>query len=121
LVVVLLPHVAEAFKLFPIMGWGLPTGPGHYLDLISAVLGCTLLPLGFLGNAIARWKKMLPEALPHFPLDSRNENLPEKRIHRNYALTTARCPVQASSKTSAHFRPRFRGNELQRESRDAFR
>src|SRR5262249_32199810 len=24
----------------------------------------------------------------HFWLDSRNENLPEKRIHRNYALTT---------------------------------
>jgi len=56
LVVVVLTHVAEAFKLFPIMGWGLPTSPGHYLDLISAVLGCTLLPLGFLGNAIARWK-----------------------------------------------------------------
>ena len=55
-VVVVLTHVAEAFKLFPIMGWGLPTSPGHYLDLISAVLGCTLLPLGFLGNAIARWK-----------------------------------------------------------------
>ena len=55
-VVVVLTHVAEAFKLLPIMGWGLPTSPGHYLDLISAVLGCTLLPLGFLGNAIARWK-----------------------------------------------------------------
>jgi hypothetical protein len=48
--------VAETFKLFPIMGWGLPTSPGHYLDLISAVLGCALLPLGFLGNVIARWK-----------------------------------------------------------------
>src|SRR6516225_11934696 len=24
----------------------------------------------------------------HFSLDSRNENLPEKRIHRNYALST---------------------------------
>jgi hypothetical protein len=56
LVVVVLTHVAEAFKLFPTMGWGLPTSPGHYLDLISAVLGCTLLPLGFLGNAIACWK-----------------------------------------------------------------
>ena len=54
LVVVVLTHVAEAFKLFPVMGWGLPTSPGHYLDLISAVLGCTLLPLGFLGNLLAR-------------------------------------------------------------------
>src|SRR5262249_19158596 len=57
LLVVLLTHVAEALKLFPGMGWGLPTSPGHYLDLISAVLGCALLPLGFLGNAIARRKK----------------------------------------------------------------
>src|SRR5262249_25863094 len=56
LVVVVLTHVAETFKLFPIMGWGLPTSPGHYLDLISAVLGCALLPLGFLGNVIAVWK-----------------------------------------------------------------
>ena len=45
LVVVVLTHVAETFKLFPIMGWGLRTSSGHYLDLISAVLGCTLLPL----------------------------------------------------------------------------
>src|SRR5260370_9290291 len=26
----------------------------------------------------------------HFPLDSRNENLPEKRIHRNYVETPGR-------------------------------
>jgi len=56
LLVVLLTHVAEALKLFPGMGWGLPTSPGHYLDLVSAVLGCALLPLGFLGNAITRRK-----------------------------------------------------------------
>jgi hypothetical protein len=31
---------------------------------------------------------MQTKALPHFSLDSRNKNLPEKRIHRNYALTT---------------------------------
>jgi len=30
--------------------------------------------------------------LAHFLLDSRNENLPEKRIHRNYALTTVSMP-----------------------------
>ena len=56
LVVVVLTHVAEALELFPDMGWGLPTSPGHYLDLVSAILGGTLLPLGFLGNAIARRK-----------------------------------------------------------------
>jgi hypothetical protein len=57
LVVVVLAHVAEAFKLFSAMGWDLPTSPGHYLDLVSAVLGCVLLPLGFFGNAITRRKK----------------------------------------------------------------
>jgi hypothetical protein len=36
----------------------------------------------------SRARKMHTEALPRFSLDSRNENLPEKRIHRNYALTT---------------------------------
>jgi hypothetical protein len=34
--------------------WGLPNSPGHYLDFVSAVLGCALLLLGFLGNRIAR-------------------------------------------------------------------
>src|SRR5215468_2647150 len=33
-------------------GMGSAHQPGHYLDLISAVLGCALLPLG----VIARWK-----------------------------------------------------------------
>src|SRR5262249_52108123 len=104
LVVVVLTHVAETFKLFPIMGWGLPTSPGHYLDLISAVLGCTLLPLGFLGDVIVG--KIQTEALPHFPLDSCNENVPEKRIPRNYALTTApMSPVRALGKVSAHAYP----------------
>jgi hypothetical protein len=54
LVVVVLTHVAETLELFPGMGWGLPNSPGHYLDLVSAILGCTLLALGFLGNTIVR-------------------------------------------------------------------
>jgi hypothetical protein len=37
LIVVALTHVAEAFNIFPSMGWGLPDSPGHYLDLASAV------------------------------------------------------------------------------------
>ena len=56
LIVVVLTHVAEAFNLFPAMGWGLPTSSGHYLDLVSAVLGCTLLSLGVLGSVVARRK-----------------------------------------------------------------
>jgi hypothetical protein len=48
LVVVVLTHIAEEFKLFPVMGWGLPDSPGHYLDLISAVLGIVLLIAGII-------------------------------------------------------------------------
>lgn len=61
LIIVVLTHVAEAFHLFLTMGWGQPTSARHYVDLISAILGCTLLPLGFLGNALMRRKnsKML--------------------------------------------------------------
>jgi hypothetical protein len=49
LVVVALTHVAEAVGLFPLMRWGAPDSPGHYLDLGSAVLGFVLLPIGYLG------------------------------------------------------------------------
>ena len=48
LIVVVLAHVAESFQIFPAMGWGKPATAGHYLDLMSAVLGCTLLSLGSL-------------------------------------------------------------------------
>lgn len=48
LIVVVLTHVAEAFHIFPAMGWGQPRSVGHYTDLVSAILGCVLLPLGFL-------------------------------------------------------------------------
>jgi hypothetical protein len=46
LVVVLFTHVAEKLRVFPGMGWGLPDSPGHYLDLVSAMLGCSLLIVG---------------------------------------------------------------------------
>jgi formate hydrogenlyase subunit 3/multisubunit Na+/H+ antiporter MnhD subunit len=48
LIIVVLTHVAETFHIFPSMGWGLPSSAGHYLDLMSAILGCTFLLLGFL-------------------------------------------------------------------------
>jgi hypothetical protein len=56
LIVVVLAHVADAFHVFPAMGWGQPASAGHYVDLASAILGCTLLPLGILGNALTRRK-----------------------------------------------------------------
>jgi hypothetical protein len=52
LVVVVLAHVAEVFRLLPSMGWGLPDSAGHYVDLVSALLGLVLFPVGY----VARWR-----------------------------------------------------------------
>jgi hypothetical protein len=60
LVIVVLTHVAETFHLFPTMGWGQPNSTGHYVDLVSAILGCTLLPLGLVGDALLRSQKRTP-------------------------------------------------------------
>ena len=43
----ILTHVAEALQLFPFMHWGQEHSIGHYFDLISAILGITLFPLGY--------------------------------------------------------------------------
>ena len=57
LIVVVLTHIAERLQLFPGMGWGQPNSIGHYLDLISAILGGVLLLVGSLGNALTRQRK----------------------------------------------------------------
>ena len=54
LVIVVLTHVSEALQLFPWMRWGSKHSVGHYLDLISVVLGLTLFPVGYLIHAITR-------------------------------------------------------------------
>jgi hypothetical protein len=56
LVIVVLTHIAEKHQVFPGMGWGLPNSIGHYLDLVSAILGGTLLLLGLIGQAITNYK-----------------------------------------------------------------
>jgi hypothetical protein len=56
LLMVVLTHVAEAFHIFPAMGWGLPNSMGHYLDLVSAILGASLLLLVFAIDALTRRK-----------------------------------------------------------------
>lgn len=43
LCVVILTHIAEHWHFFAGMGWGLPNSPGHYVDLVSAILGVALL------------------------------------------------------------------------------
>ena len=52
LVVVVLTHVSEALHVFPWMRWGLEDGAGHYLNLLGAVLGLTLFPVGYLAHAL---------------------------------------------------------------------
>ena len=54
LVVVILAHLCEALHLLSWLGWGLEHSPGHYVDLLSAVLSVTLFPLGYLADALAR-------------------------------------------------------------------
>ena len=51
LAVLVLTHVAEKLNLFPVMGWGLPDSPGHYLNLTIAALGCALFLVGTIMNA----------------------------------------------------------------------
>jgi hypothetical protein len=54
LTIVVLAHVAEALGLFPRIGWGLPDSAGHYVNLVSAVAGLILFPIGYLGRSFAR-------------------------------------------------------------------
>jgi hypothetical protein len=43
--------MAEALDFLPWMHWGSEQSAGHYLDLVSAVLGITLFPAGYLFHA----------------------------------------------------------------------
>lgn len=50
-------HVCEQFQLVPAMGWGEPHSVGHYVDLVSAVLAATLLPIAFVLTLSARARR----------------------------------------------------------------
>lgn len=52
LVLVVLTHVCEALHLFSAMHWGREHSAGHYLDLVSAILGLALFPTGYLLQAL---------------------------------------------------------------------
>ena len=52
LVVVVLTHVIEAFRLFPSMHWGHEHGVGHYIDFVSAIVGLSLFPIGYLLHSL---------------------------------------------------------------------
>ncbi len=48
LLLVVLAHICETLNLLPWMHWGREHSIGHYFDLVSAVLGLTLFPIGYL-------------------------------------------------------------------------
>ena len=54
LIVVVFAHVAERFHILPAMGWGHAESAGHYLDLISAVIGPILVMSGYLGRRLRK-------------------------------------------------------------------
>lgn len=56
LLVVVLTHIAEALGLLGRMRWGAPDSPGHYIDLVSAVLGGLLFVLGC-AVSLRRWSR----------------------------------------------------------------
>ena len=46
--VMALTHVFENFSILPELGWGRPHSVGHFIDLVAAVLGVTLVTTSFL-------------------------------------------------------------------------
>ena len=58
LLIVVATHIAEALHLLPWMHWGEPDSAGHYVDLVSAVLGITLLAAAILVRAL--WRQPAP-------------------------------------------------------------
>jgi len=54
LMVVIIAHLCEALNWFPWMHWGLEHSVGHYVDLVAAVGGLSLFPIGYLFGALTR-------------------------------------------------------------------
>lgn len=47
LVIVVLAHILEGFRLLTWMGWGQQQSIGHYIDLCSAIMAAVLFPAGY--------------------------------------------------------------------------
>ena len=54
IIVVVLANLCEAIHLLPWMRWGSEHSIGHYLDLVSAISGLTLFPIGYLLDALTQ-------------------------------------------------------------------
>lgn len=52
--VVVIAHLCEALGWFPWMHWGLEHSVGHYVDLVAAIGGLALFPIGYLFGALTR-------------------------------------------------------------------
>jgi hypothetical protein len=52
--VVVIAHLCEALGWFPWMHWGLESSVGHYIDLVAAIGGLALFPIGYLLGALRR-------------------------------------------------------------------
>jgi hypothetical protein len=57
LLLVVLTHICETFRLFPSIHWGEDNSVGHYLDLGSAVFGLTLFPIGYFLHAVKKMSR----------------------------------------------------------------
>lgn len=57
LLMVAFAHLCEGLHWFSWMQWGMEHSAGHYLDLITAVLGLTLFPVGYLFHALSKVKR----------------------------------------------------------------
>jgi predicted Na+-dependent transporter len=53
---VVFAHFAEALSLLPSMGWGRPKTAGHYIDLVNAIAGVSLLTIGYFSRWFLRRK-----------------------------------------------------------------
>lgn len=74
-VLVVLVHVCEALHWFPAMGW-LKNSAGPYIDLVAAILGFTLFPLGyFLHSLFSRFETDVRRFL--FAVDFQNSKSTE--------------------------------------------
>ena len=54
LVVVVIDHLCEALGWLPLMQWGVENSIGHYIDLVAAIGGLSLFPIGYLLGAVTR-------------------------------------------------------------------
>ena len=57
---VVIAHLCEALNWFPCMPWGLEHSGGRCIDLVAAIGGPSLLPIGYLFGALTRGRHKNP-------------------------------------------------------------